>query len=29
MAAGGADGPTAGGSGSFGMYLLAAARKPG
>src|SRR5580693_9270689 len=29
MAAGREDGPTAGGSGSFGMYLLAAARKPG
>jgi hypothetical protein len=29
MAAGQEDGPTAGGSGSFGMYLLAAARKPG
>jgi hypothetical protein len=29
MAAGQEEGPTAGGSGSFGMYLLAAARKPG
>lgn len=29
MAAGLEDGPTAGGSGSFGMYLLAAGRKPG
>jgi hypothetical protein len=29
LAAGQEDGPTAGGSGSFGMYLLAAARKPG
>jgi hypothetical protein len=29
MAAGREDGPTAGGSGSFGMYLLAAGRKPG
>jgi SAM-dependent methyltransferase len=29
LAAGQQEGPTAGGSGSFGMYLLAAARKPG
>ncbi len=29
MAAGQAAGPAAGGSGSFGIYLLAAARKPG
>jgi hypothetical protein len=29
MAAGQEQGPTTGGSGSFGMYLLAAARKPG